>query len=233
MEQIDYQNKEKDLIECLLGLNRNNATHRQSTIQLALQNANFNQNFGNDFVNLLLHLIALEQVGNLFCEAQDDTNGIVKAIQKFSKVKFSERELQGIKHLRHSLAHNYGLAIVDTKEPKETRNYKFVLHHFTGTSTTKREPSHYIIPPEPEHEWNGILTDSDFECAYECKMNVQTSFRIFVPSLIELTDKILKETLPNKYKSGNLHFVRDNKSQNLTDEEFLGQIAYKYFVYNN
>jgi len=230
MEQFDYQKKENELIECLLGLNESYPM-RHSTIQFALQNATFNQDFGNDFISLLLHLIALEQVGNLFCEAQDDSNGIVKAIQTFSKVKFSERELQGIKHLRHSLAHNYGLAIVDSKEPKETRNYKFVLHHFTSTSTTKREPNHYIIPPEPEHEWDGILANSDFESAYECKMNVQTSFRIFVPSFIELADKILKETLPDKFRKGKLHFVRDKNSQKLSDEEFLGQIAYKYFVY--
>ena len=62
-------------------------------------------------------------------------------------------------------------------------------------------------------------------------MNVQTSFRIFVPSFIELADKILKETLPDKFRKGKLHFVRDKNSQKLSDEEFLGQIAYKYFVY--
>ena len=64
-------------------------------------------------------------------------------------------------------------------------------------------------------------------------MNVQTSFRIFVPSLIELADSILKETLPDKYRKGNLHFVRDRNMKKLSDEEFLGQIAYKYFVYTN
>lgn len=229
MEQFDYQKKENELIECLLGLNASYPM-RHSTIQLALRNATFNQDFGNDFVSLLLHLIALEQVGNLFCNAQDDSNGIVKAIQTFSKVKFSERELQGIKHLRHSLAHNYGLAIISKNEKnKDEQNYKFVLHHFAGIATSDRNASNYIIPPE--QEWDGILADCDFERAYECKMNIHNSFRIFVPSLIELADEILNEILPDKYRKGKLHFVRDKKSQKLSDEEFLGQIAYKYFVY--
>jgi len=228
MEQQEYQIKEKELIDSLLVLNR----HQQSTIQLALENANLNQGIGNDFVNLLLHLIALEQIGNLFCESDSETNGIVKAIKTFSSVKFSKRALQGIKHLRHSLAHNYGLAIIDSYESKATRNYKFLLHHFENTTCSEDDAKCYIITPEPKHEWNGKLANSDYYHAYGCKMDAQTSFRIFVPSLIRLADRIIKEILPMKHRVGELHFVRDNKSKNMSDEEFFGQIAYKYFIYH-
>ena len=222
-EEKEYEEKEKELIECLLGLNKQ-STGRQSTFQLALQNANSNKIIGNDFVSLLLHLIALEQVGNLFCKTNGtDTNGISKAIKEFSNVKFSNIALEGIKHLRHSLAHNYSLAIVDHRSSK---HYKYILHYHENNNSSYDKSEYYIIPPISE--WDGTLADSDIEKTYNCKMNINTSFRIFVPSLIELSEKIT-DTLRQKYQKGELHFVCNKENKDL---EFLGQIAYKFFVYS-
>ena len=124
MESIEYQNKEKELIECILGI-RNNHSQRQSTLQLALRNAKLNESIDNNFACLLFYLIALEQIGNLFCKSNSYNNEIIKALETFSDIKFDKCELQGIKHLRHSLAHNYSLAIVD-----KNKCYKFILCYY-------------------------------------------------------------------------------------------------------
>lgn len=214
MEQNQYQEQENELIKLILGeVHRNDC---QSTLQLAI-NSTLNQ----DFVQLLLHLISLEQIGNLFCKKGSDGNGIVKAIQTSYPNRFSEDQLQGFKHLRHALVHNFGLAIIDKNQDNKDKNkYKYILY---------REPNEEIIIA-PKHNWDGILKFTDLQFSKHCKADKETSYLVYIPSLISMAKEIIAQIFPKKLQEGKLHFVHEKGNQNITDEE-LGQIAYKYFVY--
>ena len=210
------ENTERELIELILGIRSDDL--RKSTLQEALRNGMVNNELRYDFVSLLLHLIALEQVGNLFCSPKNksDKNGIVRALEEFFPKKFEKRELEGLKHLRHSLAHNYGLFIIDSREDIQKRNYKYLLFYYEDDCVIKK----------PDNEFDGVCK---YDFVKRDKMNAQTSFQVYVPSLINLVRKIIYEVLPDKYGKGELKFYR--KDPTLSEQEFFGHIATKYFTY--
>ena len=113
--------EEKLLINQVLGFIPQNYDSR-SNIYMALRTARENEQY-RPFVSLLLYLISFEQIGDLFIEDSEDkdadNNGIIKVFRYF-RPELTPEQLQGIKHLRHSLAHNYGLEL--------RNNYKYTIN---------------------------------------------------------------------------------------------------------
>ncbi len=203
-----------------------------STIRASLQQARLNERFGQAFVSLILHLIALEQIGELFCKdvINKDNNGIAKALNSFVP-KLEEREIQGIKHLRHALAHNFGLAIIDTIHKNQNAknvtynpnedNYKYILHFKKGN---------YPMVKKPSNEWDGEFNYISINDVGKEKLSMTNSFVISIPRLVKKIDNIF-ERLKQKHQKGKLHFVSKSGNAFVTDKE-LCEIAFKYFVYN-
>lgn len=138
--------EKKELLELILGIRIKNGM--KSTLQLALQSARHYCGYtlgipfsrkefdlrqggtqlndeGDMFAAILLYLIALEQLGTLFYDAK---NGIEKVLECTS---FSKEEKEAISHLRHGLAHSYGLAI--QSESGKTR-YLYCIDFHDSTS---------------------------------------------------------------------------------------------------
>ena len=212
----------------------------QSTIRTAFQTARFS---GNLIASLTLRLIALEQIGDLFCITEEDThkNGIAKAVKTYMP-ELSLRARQGVVHLRHSLAHNFGRACIDEKQieyytnenkklekkgeqPKynlDECNYKYILHF-------ERENNNPMIR-QPYQEWNGNFQYGNLIDVASAKLNSIDSFEVSVPLLIEKIDGIFKD-LKEKHNANELHFVSKSGNSCLTNEE-LSEIAFKYFIFN-
>ena len=214
---------EQQLIELVLDDSHQEYDIR-STIYSAFMTANENE-FSNPLVSLLLYLIGMEQIGELFIEDKKkengisyDNNGIVKVFRHFHP-SINSRQLQAIKHLRHSLAHNYGLLCIDKDEnnrclnenkqrtkagqkpQKLTGYYRYILD-FKTTSDELIEV---------------IETDTEF-----------TDYKVYVSSLIKGIKNIYRK-LKNLYYNGNLTFVRKEGQGNLSKEE-LNQIRQTYFA---
>lgn len=209
------QQKETELIDLILGLTSQD--NKQSTAQLALENAR-NMRNSNPFLSLLLYLISMEQFGELFCikrENSSDSNKIVLVLQEYSPIEFNERQLYAIKNLRNSLCHRLGLVCNNMHEKKETRNYKFIL------SPLKNDE--IVICPDPE--WSGDYDNID--CTERSKFDLQTSFQISIPSLIEVFEKTI-ESIKQKYYTHQLSFALPNQ-QSL--DARLKEIEHKYFIY--
>ena len=231
---------EKQLLDVMFSKKKrisNSYNHKvqcESTLRSVIQNIKFVSKFNKDFVALTLSLIALEQIGTLFCKGCQPTEyGVTKAAREFMNIS-DERTLQGITHLRHALAHNFGLAIVDDikkakyiekngdskYDPKINEfNYKYLIHH------SERNPN---IIRRPSVDWDGDFTNYGLDDVANTKLSIHNSFEVFVPSLIEKVKEIY-EALQNRHKKGELHFV--GKGNDTTEEELVA-IAYEYFVYS-
>ena len=134
-------------------------------------------------VAILLYLIALEQIGELFIEPQsgngNDPNGIAEALYKYSVLKDDENgskadKIDAIKHLRHSLAHNFGLA-----SDKQSQKYKYKL--------TFDNENKYIIKLS-DKKWNGDCTVKSDE----------TSTKIHPINLIKEIERIISAIQSDK-----------------------------------
>ncbi len=134
-------------------------------------------------VATLLYLIALEQIGELFVDHQSgsgyDPNGIAKALYKYSVLKDDQNgskadKIDAIKHLRHSLAHNFGLA-----SDKQSKKYKYIL--------TFNNENKYIIKL-PNNNWNGDYSD----------ISDETSTKIHQINLIKEIERIISAIQSDK-----------------------------------
>lgn len=246
--ETQTQQFEKELLDIIFDNNKEVSVGPKkvlckSTLLFGLQNAKFNNRFDKAVVSLILHLIALEQIGNLFCKQQPnmDDNGIVKALAEFEPNLFNPRERQGIKHLRHALAHNFGLACNDkdqktfyqrenkhrnkrgesTMLDENETNYKYILHF--------NKENHPIITP-PYNDWDGEFKCYSLKDIINKKLNSTTSFQICVPLLIDKVVEIFNK-LKEKHQKGELHFVSPNGNDNINNED-LCEIAFKYFIYD-
>ena len=207
---------EQTLIGLILGFIPQDYNYK-SNLYSAWQTASENVRY-RPFVSLLLYLIGLEQIGDLFFDdiAKKDNNGIIKVFRKFYS-NLEPRQLQGIKHLRHSLAHDYGLMCVDTEENKrcEKENKKREkqglllqpltgFYHYTLDFTTENNP--FII----------VSSEAD------------THFDVYVRSFIKQVFNIRK-IMSDLYFNDELHFVtKSGEKKNLTNDELLN-IHEKYF----
>ena len=215
------QQKETELIELILGLTSQD--NKQSTAQLALKNAR-NMRNSNPFLSLLLYLISMEQFGDLFCIKRNDSfdsNKIVLVLQEYSLIEFNERQLNAIKHLRHSLCHHsLGLVCNNKKEKSEKRdkNYKFIL-------SFSENPEIVICPAT---KWDGCYDNIDY--VERSKFDLQTSFQISIPSLIDVFERTV-ESIKQKYITHQLSFVLPYSQQSL--ESRLKEIEHKYFIYTH
>ncbi len=209
------QQEERELIEWILGLQCPN-DNRKSTAQLALQNAQCNM--CDTLVTLLLYLICLEQFGKIFCKNKknSDTNGIFKVLQQYSPKKFDDEQLKAIKNLRNSLCHHFGLVCNNMHEKKDYQNYKFILSFV--------ENDEAVICPEKE--WDGSYDNLSSPVSMD-KFDIQTSFQISVPSLIDIFKKTI-ENIRDAYNTNKLHIELGGAK---TLEQRLREIEYKYFIY--
>lgn len=211
---------EKELLDIMFGNNKEITIEKgnvkittmcQSTLKTVLMCAKYDE---NEFAALIHSLIALEQIGELFCDddnrANADNNGIVKALRKFLP-HLDDRQQQGIKHLRHSLAHNFGLS---------TNKYKYILTNSEDITSLIRKP---------KQEWNGNFTYKSIIDAANTKLTDDTSFIVYVSNLIHQVQNIY-ETLKQKHQKDELHFVGNNKQR--ASQTDLARIACTYFVYN-
>ncbi len=249
LTNIDF---EKELLDVIFGKTKQMTIFRngietivecQSTIKTAFQNAKYIGYLDKTIAALTLRLIALEQIGDLFCVSEEDThkNGIAKAVKTFMP-ELSLREIQGVVHLRHSLAHNFGRACIDEKQveyytnenkklekkgeqPKynlDECNYKYILHF-------ERDNNNPMIR-QPYREWNGNFQYDNLIDVASAKLNSMDSFEVCVPLLIEKIDGIFND-LKKKHRANELHFVSKSGNSCLTNEE-LSEIAFKYFIFN-
>ena len=246
---------EKELLDIIFGEKTNvklwnKEIDCQSTIRTALQDAQFNSRFAKKFVSLILHLIALEQIGDLFCpEEKGGYNyGIAKALKTFMP-KLNPRERQGSTNLRHALAHNFGLSFINndqieyynTQNNKKIKageqpeydlnetNYKYILH-FAKEYKKDDKTETYPLIKQPDIEWNGEFRHTELRQVADSKLNSTDSFEICVPLLIEKIKEVY-EILKQKHQKGELHFASKSGNNIITDNE-LCEIAFKYFVYN-
>ena len=150
------------------------------------------------FASLLLYLIALEQIGNMFIEpiSANDTNGIAGSFYKYSVLKDDENgsktdKIDAIKHLRHSLAHNLGLAIID-KSKKPEKCYKYTLELYSDDT--------YIIKL-PEIKWDGDWSEK----------SEKTSTKIHPFNLIKEIERIISAIQSDR----NIVFVKDKDSEEI------------------
>ncbi len=245
-------NFEKELLDVIFGKTKQMTIVRngketnvecQSSIRSAFQNAKFIGNLDKTIAALTLRLIALEQIGDLFCISDENSYnyGIAKAVKTFMP-ELDLRERQGVVHLRHSLAHNFGRACIDenqleyyTKENKKLGkkgeqpkynfdecNYKYILHF-------KKEDNDMMIK-KPYREWDGKFRYHCLIDVASAKLNSVDSFEVCVPLLIERIDGIYND-LKKKHQANELHFVSKSGNGRVTNEE-LCEIAFKYFIFN-
>lgn len=138
--------------------------------------------------SLTLYLICLEQLGTLFCEDGDgDNNGIFKSIACFSPKKFKSEEIEAIKNLRHSLAHNFGLVSFNSKKPTDTK-YKYIIYY---NDSEKND-----IVRLPDKPWDGDWSDK----------SERTSCLIYAFSLMRLIEQIILR-IQTRYKENKLEFA--------------------------
>ena len=254
--ELTNNNFEKELLDVIFGKTKQMTIFRngietivecQSTIKTAFQNAKYIGYLDKTIAALTLRLIALEQIGDLFCVSEEDThkNGIAKAVKTYMP-ELSLRERQGVVHLRHSLAHNFGRACIDEKQfdyyTKENNklekkgeqtkhnldecNYKYILH--LGTENLEKEK--YALIKRPNSEWDGKFQYHSLIDVASAKLNSCDSFEVCVPLLIERIDGIFND-LKKKHQANELHFVSKSGNGRVTNEE-LCEIAFKYFIYN-
>lgn len=129
------------------------------------------------FVALLLYLISLEQLGEIFCKAEDgsDTNGIAKILYKHCCC-LNERQIDAIKNLRHSLAHNFGLVSVPISEKYDSFKYTLVFDNYTKDK----------IVELPKKMWERKAWDDKSE---------ETSTKIYPINLIKLVECVIRRVL--------------------------------------
>lgn len=138
-------------------------------------------------VTVLLYLNSLEQIGNIF--SKNNEYGIRYAIKLFADKNASIKQVFGqdfdtectmIQHLRHALAHNFGLVNIDpaSKSPKE----KFTLSYINDKSAK--------VVTLSKIKWNGDYADKSDE----------TSVEINVPTLVKMTESIFAEA-QNQFES--------------------------------
>lgn len=215
---------ERQLVEQVLGLGAQDYDYK-STLNSALCTAREIET-SKPVISLLLYLIGMEQLGELFCEDKKkeknivyDNNGIVKVFRKYCP-RFSSRQLQGIKHLRHSLAHNYGLVCIDEEENKrcEKENQKLLENG--------------LQPLKPTGYYNFIL---DFENLSDDIIDITETkdkfidYKVYVRSLINKAKDIIKSFCNLYYEDYDFSFVKREGAVRLSEEE-LDKIRHKYFA---
>lgn len=215
---------ERQMVQQILGLGVQDYDYR-STLNSALCAAQEIE-ASKPIISLLLYLIGMEQLGELFCEDKKkendiiyDNNGIVKIFRKFCP-KLSSRQLQGIKHLRHSLAHNYGLVCIDEDENKRCakENQKRLdkgLHPLKLTGYYN-----YIL--NFENMSDDIIDIIDTKDKF-------IDYKVYVRSLIKKVKEIVKSLRNLYYDDYNFSFVRKEETGQLSEEE-LDKIRHKYFA---
>lgn len=111
------------------------------------------------FVGIATYLIALETIGCAFQnvnKSSNESNAIKRALAMFSSL--DTRQMDAIKDLRNTLAHNFGLAT----EARSKRKYN---HKFTLSMSD--ESQDVILP---EKEWDGNFDNKDEQ--YSTKIGV-------------------------------------------------------------
>ncbi|MCQ2314712.1 MAG: hypothetical protein MJZ56_06030 [Bacteroidales bacterium] len=122
---------------------------------------------GDLFSSLLLYLACLDQIGAVFCSdvVIGDSNNIVKALTKYA-IDLTADEITALKYLRHSFAHNLGLA--------NHKNGNF--HKFTISYSDSDRP--VVLCKQP---WNGDFANKDSD----------TSTMIYVFPLIRMVEQVV------------------------------------------
>ncbi len=147
----------------------------------------YNEHF---FTGIAMYLIALDCIGCLFenttIKPVDDNNSIVRALESFSALK--NKEIEAVKDLRNTLAHNYGLATESKGGTKKTK-HKFTLSFSDNTNAIRI----------PKKDWDGDYANK----------RQSNSTIIGVPSFCDLIETIIA----NVYKcneSGSLKLRIEN-----------------------
>lgn len=113
----------------------------------------YNEHF---FTGIAMYLIALDCIGCLFenttIKPVDDNNSIVRALESFSALK--NREIEAVKDLRNTLAHNFGLATESKGGAKKTK------HKFTLSFSDKAEAIKL-----PKKDWDGDFGNKKQSCS--------------------------------------------------------------------
>lgn len=113
----------------------------------------YNEHF---FTGIAMYLIALDCIGCLFenttIKPVDDNNSIVRALESFSALK--NKEIEAVKDLRNTLAHNYGLATESKGGAKKTK------HKFTLSFSDKAEAIKL-----PKKDWDGDFGNKKQSCS--------------------------------------------------------------------
>ncbi len=113
----------------------------------------YNEHF---FTGIAMYLIALDCIGCLFenttIKPLDDNNSIVRALESFSALK--NKEIEAVKDLRNTLAHNFGLATESKGGAKKTK------HKFTLSFSDKAEAIKL-----PKKDWDGDFGNKKQSCS--------------------------------------------------------------------
>lgn len=113
----------------------------------------YNEHF---FTGIAMYLIALDCIGCLFenttIKPVDDNNSIVRALESFSALK--NKEIEAVKDLRNTLAHNFGLATESKGGAKKTK------HKFTLSFSDKAEAIKL-----PKKDWDGDFGNKKQSCS--------------------------------------------------------------------
>lgn len=132
--------------------------------------------YANNYSALLNYLVFLEMVGTIFKPIQSKTlnsnNGIYKALKYFGE-NLDHQEISAIRALRNSLAHNFGLAIKNSK-------FHYLTHKFALDFSDDKN----LITP-PIKKWKGKFSDKSDETLTTINYN----------NLIQLIENIYQKLL--------------------------------------
>lgn len=110
--------------------------------------------YPNSWASALIYFVVLDQIGTCFIDSKKRSenisgNAIFKAIKHFSTL--SDREAFAIESLRHSFAHNYGLANI--KRDNKAQQILKTHTHLFALIAEKDQP--LIEMPSLDRQWNG------------------------------------------------------------------------------
>lgn len=147
-------------------------THRISCFSLALKGARYNMGWvdlkgefrydlsavkeglykSKMFTGITLYLIILEQMGTILKKSKSSfQNGIKITLESFAVPALSKAEIDAIARLRHSLAHNFGLASKDKQNSNS--DLKFCIGFGINDELIKL----------PNQKWKGDYSDKSDE----------------------------------------------------------------------
>lgn len=141
--------------------------------------------YGQIFAGTTMYLILLDLIGDLFINTEkkeiDCTNGIKCALSYFSNCEGNDKK--AVTGLRHTLAHNFGLAQCASKNSNGRRKY-----------TLSFNPDSPLVK-QPDEQWN---------CDFSNKSET-TSTEIGVKALGDLAENVVKN-IYGCYQLGTLKF---------------------------